>query len=472
MGSIITNASSITALQQLRAVAKTGDTVRSQISTGLKVQSADDNPAFFLVSTKTRGDLTVLEGLRENLTVNEGAIKAAEAGVRELDRITLAIADMIPVAQSGVAIEELEVTFNELIEQAFDVIDASGSMDVNLLKQEGSTTSVIGLDRTGSSFNLQTLSIDGGDFTRKQFNNATVEASNYFVLQANNYTGKEDVGAQAWVESTTSPGFLEWVDLPGPNIINTTPAQVLAGSPRLDYRVQITNPGTYYVNVRGVGYNGTSDSIHVGFDGNVLTGNGGVNLPTGSPGWGTRETGTNARVSIFIPSPGLYTINIWGREDGARIEGIEFTDDPSIPSNATPLPPVTAIGGSDLPFFTDPIEGEQRRNAAGFMELLQLVNPEAMRLAPESAMQVLDAARAKLNRYGAQLGSYDRTISAQRQYLDDVTDGLDSSVAALVEADLEEVSSRLAAVQVQEQLVIQSLSIANSRGNLIVSLFG
>ncbi|MEM7670886.1 MAG: hypothetical protein AAF317_17465, partial [Pseudomonadota bacterium] len=165
MASIITNASSITALQQLRAVQKTGDTVRSQIATGLKVQSADDNPAFFLVSNKTRGDLAVLEGLRENLTVNEGAIKAAEAGVRELNRLTLAIADMIPVAQSGVAIEELEVTFDEIIEQAFDVIDASGSMDVNLLKQEGTTTSVIGLKRSGSSFDLQTLSLDGGDFT-------------------------------------------------------------------------------------------------------------------------------------------------------------------------------------------------------------------------------------------------------------------------------------------------------------------
>ncbi|MFC3302251.1 flagellin [Parvularcula lutaonensis] len=468
---MFTNLSAVTALKQLRTAQDVGDDVRAQISTGLKVRSADDNPAYFLVANTTRGDISVLKGLRDNLSVTEGAINAAQAGIRQLNELTLQLADMVPVAQNGVAIEQLNVTFNEIIEQAIDTIDAAGFQGRNLLADSGIETSVIGLNREGSQFRFQTLGVAGGDFKRKQFNNATVETANYFVLRANNFSGRADAGTATWSDSATAPGFMEWVDLPGPNIINRTPAEVLASSPRLDYRVQITNPGRYYINVRGMGYNGTSDSIHVGFNGTVLTGNGGVDLPTGGPGWGTRETGTGNRVFIDIPTPGLYTINIWGREDGARIEGIEFTDDPSIPSGATPLPPVTAIGGSDLPFFTDPVEGERRRAEAGFMELLKLVNPEAMRLAPESAMLVLDSARAKLNRYGAQLGAYEKQIDRQRSYLDGLTGDLEGAVADLVEADLAEASSRLQAAQVQEQLATQSLVSANSRSSLVLSLF-
>lgn len=471
MASLLTNGSALTALKQLRSIQSTGDNVRSQISTGLKVRSADDNPAYFLVANTTRGDIAVLKGLRDNLTIIDGTISAAQAGIRQLNELTLQIADMVPVAQNGVAIEQLETTFDEIINQAEAIIDASGFQGRNLLADSGTTSSVIGLNRDNSLIKFQTLSVTGGDFKRKQFNNATVESANYFVLRANNFSGRADAGTATWSDSTTSPGFMEWVDLPGPNIINTNPADVLANSPRLDYRVQITNPGRYYVNVRGLGYNGTSDSIHVGFNGTVLTGNGGVNLPIGTPGWGTRETGTNARVFVDIPTPGLYTINIWGREDGARIEGIEFTDDPTDPPNSTPLPPVTAIGGSDLPFFTDPIDGERRRAEAGFMELLKLVNPEAMRLAPESAMLVLDSARAKLNRYGSQLGAYEKQIDRQRTYLNGLTGDLEGAVADLVEADLAEASSRLQATQVQEQLATQSLVNANSRGTLLLSLF-
>lgn len=470
MGSLITNASAKTALRQLRNVQAGADQVRSQISTGLKVRNAQDNPAFFLVANTTRGDLAVLEGFLDNLTVAEGATKAAEAGLRQLNAITLQIADMIPVAQSGVAIAELEATFEDILDQARQVINASGFQGTNLLRDSGTQTTVIGLDRTGSRFQIETLDLTAADFLRDEFIPATIETGREFVLRASDFTANIEVAGNVWEPSITDPGFLEWVDRPGPDQIYTTPAQVIANSPRLDYTVKITNPGTYYVNVRGRGFSGTSDSVHIGVNGNVLTGTGGVDLPTGSVGWGTRATG-GGRVSINIATPGLYTINIFGREDGARIEGVQFTDDPTEPGAGVPLPPVTAIGGSDLPFFTDPVEGETRREQAGLMELLELLNPEALRLAPESAMLVLDAARSKITRYQSQIGAYDRRIAAQREYLQTVTGGLREGVAALVEADLAEASSRLRAIQVQEQLAIDSLTIANGRSSVLLSLF-
>lgn len=470
MASLLTNPSAKTALRQLRAVQERGETVRAEISTGLKVRTADDNPAFFLVANTTRSDIAILRGLEENLTVARGAIQTASAGIRQLDELTLQLTDLVPVSQNGVGIQELEAVFDDLVGQMRDVIDATAFQDTNLLKQGTSFNSIIGVDRQQSSFNLQTLTVQSGDLDKRAFNNAVIESGTEFVINAENYSSKQAVGVDDWTASATNPGFLIWEDLPGPNKIYRTDAEVLANSPRLDYRVQITNPGRYYVNVRGIDASGTADSIHVGIDGVKLTGNGGVNI-NGNPGWGTRQTGPNDRVFVDIASPGLITINIWGREDGTLIDGIWFTQDPTEPSAATPLPPTTAIGGSDIAFYTDLVEGESRRAEAGFLELISLVNPEAMRLAADSAMLVIDSARQKLNRYASQLGAYERQLDRQEVYLQDLAAGLSEGVAALVESDLAEASSRLQAEQVAEQLATQSLTIANQRGSLILSLF-
>ncbi len=487
MVSLLTNGNALTALRQLRSVQDVASVIRSQLSTGLKVQSAKDNAAFFLVSSTTNGDLAIINGLRENLVLDEGAFKAAEAGLRELNDLVLQMVDMIPVAQNGVGIEQLEIAYDELVDQMVQTIEASGFQDTNLLVQEDTTTSVIGLDRDGSSFGFQTLSVDGADYLRRTFGGLT-ETNNQFVIDpassAYAFTEREGEdfashtdpadGINAWeiIDDPTDPNFgmVHWAQDPIGQDGYGDVTRMDLYSPRMDVAVEVQNPGTYYINVRGFGTSGSSDSIHVGIDGTRITDNGGVNLPGGgSPGWGSRST-SGADVSVNITTPGIYTINIWGREDGVYIDRVEFTVDPVDPPN-TYDPPVTQLGGSDLPYYTNVIDGEARREAAGLIELVQAVTPDAMRLNPDQAMLVLDSARSKIARYQSQVGAYEKTVDRQRNYLADLEDGLTGSVAALVEADLEEASSRLAAIQVQEQLAIQSLSIANNRTSSLLSLF-
>jgi flagellin len=48
---------------------------------------------------------------------------------------------------------------------------------------------------------------------------------------------------------------------------------------------------------------------------------------------------------------------------------------------------------------------------------------------------------------------------------------LTTGVSSLVDADMNEASTRLSALQVQQQLGIQALSIANSNTQLILKLF-
>ncbi len=47
----------------------------------------------------------------------------------------------------------------------------------------------------------------------------------------------------------------------------------------------------------------------------------------------------------------------------------------------------------------------------------------------------------------------------------------DTGVSSLVDADMNEASTRLQALQTQQQLGIQALSIANSNSQSILSLF-
>ncbi|UWR13546.1 flagellin [Sulfitobacter mediterraneus] len=69
------------------------------------------------------------------------------------------------------------------------------------------------------------------------------------------------------------------------------------------------------------------------------------------------------------------------------------------------------------------------------------------------------------------LGVTENTLEGQMQFLDSLTDTLDSGVSSMVDADMEEEAARLQAYQVQQQLATQSLSIANQAPQNILSLF-
>lgn len=71
----------------------------------------------------------------------------------------------------------------------------------------------------------------------------------------------------------------------------------------------------------------------------------------------------------------------------------------------------------------------------------------------------------------AALGSLADRIDMQTKFADSLVDQISSGVGRLVDADMEDTSSRLAALQTQRQLAVQGLSIANSGPQNILSLF-
>lgn len=71
----------------------------------------------------------------------------------------------------------------------------------------------------------------------------------------------------------------------------------------------------------------------------------------------------------------------------------------------------------------------------------------------------------------ASFGSVEGRINTQADFTNSLADSLKSGVGAMVDADMEEASARLQALQVQQQLGVQALSIANQAPQSLLSLF-
>jgi flagellin len=68
-------------------------------------------------------------------------------------------------------------------------------------------------------------------------------------------------------------------------------------------------------------------------------------------------------------------------------------------------------------------------------------------------------------------GSSQKRIDIQSDFVGKLTDSLKTGIGAMVDTDMEEASARLQALQVQQQLATQALSIANQQPQGLLSLF-
>ncbi|MEZ2329398.1 flagellin [Mesorhizobium sp. RCC_202] len=86
-------------------------------------------------------------------------------------------------------------------------------------------------------------------------------------------------------------------------------------------------------------------------------------------------------------------------------------------------------------------------------------------------MTVVDAALKDMTTAATKLGAAKSSIDLQKTFTSSLMDSIDRGVGQLVDADMNKESTRLQALQVQQQLGVQALSIANGSSQSILSLF-
>ncbi|MBB4799115.1 flagellin [Brevundimonas bullata] len=113
------------------------------------------------------------------------------------------------------------------------------------------------------------------------------------------------------------------------------------------------------------------------------------------------------------------------------------------------------VTGLGLTGFTAP---------ATAFDLLSKDNAEA---ALKKVVTGLDTANARL----AELGAQSKQVEKHNTFVSKLMDSLEVGIGNLVDADMAKESARLQALQVQQQLGAQALSIANQAPQIILSLF-
>jgi flagellin len=88
-----------------------------------------------------------------------------------------------------------------------------------------------------------------------------------------------------------------------------------------------------------------------------------------------------------------------------------------------------------------------------------------------AALSQVEASISNVNTAMSDMGAQARQIDAHNIFISKLNDVLESGLGSLVDADMAREGARLQALQVQQQLGVQSLSIANSAPQSILSLF-
>ncbi len=88
-----------------------------------------------------------------------------------------------------------------------------------------------------------------------------------------------------------------------------------------------------------------------------------------------------------------------------------------------------------------------------------------------AALTLVNASIGKVSTVLANLGTKSRIIGQHRDFIAKLKDAVDSGIANITDADLSRESAKLQSLQTKQQLGYQSLSIANSSSQSILSLF-
>jgi flagellin len=89
-----------------------------------------------------------------------------------------------------------------------------------------------------------------------------------------------------------------------------------------------------------------------------------------------------------------------------------------------------------------------------------------------AALKTIDTANTTVENAAAQFGAVQSNVQQQQTFVDNLANTLTTGVGNMVDANMTAESAKLSALQVQQQLGTQALSIANQAPQMLLKLFG
>jgi hypothetical protein len=167
---------------------------------------------------------------------------------------------------------------------------------------------------------------------------AFVEQGGQVVIEAEKYTQLISRGGKSWSLTNTPTGFVgQGAMFSGPNTGAQVDTNYTTTTPEMQYRIKFSTPGTYHVWLRGQAGNQQDNAAHVGLNGQAIASADRMTVNPGNSWQWSKSTMDGPVATINIPSAGVYTLNVWMREDGLKIDRLLLTTNATlVPSGAGP----------------------------------------------------------------------------------------------------------------------------------------
>jgi flagellin len=422
MSSILTNNSAMVALETLRGINKDLSMVQSEISTGKKVSNAKDNAAIWAISTVMSTDVDSFKQIQDSLNLGNSSVGVARSASEQITSVLQDMKELIVSAQEeNVDRSKIQTDISALRDQVGSIVGAAQFNGLNLI--DGASAEDVrvlaSLDRTSAG---------------------TVNASYIDVARADLSISNSSTAA-----TYNTAG-------------NTADQSLIANG--------AANAGAA-VNLAGGANNATSIQIAAVADGNgyqiVLDDTGATEL--NSVGQRTFEYVAGADDSVNSVAANLSTQieNFFSATGETNYAVSRSGDTITITNNA-------ANAGDVLDVTANASTGGTAGNSAGGLGDLATIDVTT----DAGASAALTSIEGLLNQAidaAAGFGSSQKRIDTQSEFVQTMVDSLTTGIGGLTDTDMEAASAKLQALQVQSQLGVQALSIANQAPQSLLSLF-
>ncbi|WP_417273758.1 flagellin [Celeribacter halophilus] len=491
MSSILTNNGAMVALQTLKTINSDLSKTQSMISTGKEVASAKDNSSVWAISKVMEADVAGFNAISDSLSLGESTLAvASEAAETVTDLLTDIKAKVVAAQEENVDREKIQTDIDALVGQVKSVVGAAQFNGLNLVEGTEDVNILSSLDRASNgsvaaseiTINRQDLSTNLGSYgggTAILNGNGTVSSSTVSAVAntatitvghdaAASYTvtvGNKSVTVEAGADAGATDGAIaaaiNGLGIDGVSATVTgTPGQVEMASTLAFEDVEIS------VSASGGSSTMSVDTNTISQRAETITFTQGTKVNDGD----SYRVTFNGSAYDYIAGKGETM------EDVAR--GLKIAiDSAGIETVSTKVTQNDAgewqlnIDNSGADVIDLALVGEDGGTASGGLFGLDSLDVTTD-FGAENALGMVETLINNSVDAAAEFGSAQGRIETQSSFISNLTDALTSGIGAMVDADMEEASAKLQALQVQQQLGVQSLSIANQSPQTILSLFG
>ncbi|MBB5515223.1 flagellin [Rubricella aquisinus] len=490
MSSILTNNSAMVALKTLTSINSNLQTVQNQIATGKEVGSSKDNSAIWAISTVMRSDVEGFKGISDSLSLAGSTVSVGRQAAETVTDLLTEIKDKIVDAQdvSDDDRAKIQTDITSLRDQITSVVNTAQFNGQNLLKGTEAINVLSSLDRAqDGTVTTQNITVNRNNLETNADIFGTGTAITTTASAAN--IGNTDGTATISVTGSDTGNALA-VDING-FTVSVTPAgtdnAVTAEALETAINAAITNGDISNVTVERTGADLTLTNTNDFGDMTLTADADGASTATVSAttvaGKGETVTADNTRtvaegdsfrVAVggtdyeYVAAQGETMADVFAglktEIDAAAIDGLTTsitTDGDNIVLN------LVNDGAAGVTLTAAGAEGGQRAGGLSALSTLDVSTAEGATAALTSIESLIQTSITAASEFG----SSERRIEIQEGFVNQLSNALKSGIGALVDADMQEASARLQALQVQQQLGIQALSIANQAPQSVLSLF-